>query len=509
MEKKQLDLSRSVAELCKEFPELKQAMVEIGFKDITNPMALNTLGRIMTIPRGAMIKSIPFDKVLEGLSRHGFEAVNIPEMVEPKEEVAEAEEAAPTIALDEAGKARAEQLRSYIERLDQGESLESVQEDFKKAFSAVTPLEIATAEQSLIQGGVPTSKVQSLCDVHSALFHDHIAQMKQETEACANLCDDEVVANLTAIPGHPLFVLVMENRAIESHLDAIEGALADLADSPQEEGVQRVKQMLVTLKEIDKHYNKKADLLYNVLEEHGVVGPSEVMWGVDKEIRDEVSRLARVLSSENLKDEKPFIQAVFQRIREMFFKEENILFPLTAQFFTDAQWALIYKDFDEFGYCLLDGALVPKWRECPSFTLEEQAPTLSEGKIQLPTGEFTVPQLIAVLDALPIDITFVDAEDKVRFFTNKGERAFPRPMSALGREVYKCHSPKTVEIVRTLIDDLKARRKTQQDIWLEKNGRTILVRYIGVYDANEQYLGVIETSENMSPHRAHLLGEDA
>ena len=145
---KQLDLKMTVAELIQAYPELREILNEIGFSKILNPMALKAMGNIMTLPRGAAVRNIPMEKIINTLEAYGFSIVGQDE--------------------NERRKAK---LRGYIERLGKGESLESVREEFVREFESVSVLEIAEAEQQLIKSGTPMKEVQKLCDIHSAMFH--------------------------------------------------------------------------------------------------------------------------------------------------------------------------------------------------------------------------------------------------------------------------------------------------------------------------------------------------
>ena len=130
---KTLDLKKSVAELVEEYPEVREIMAEVGFKEITNPVALNVMGRIMTIPRGAAVKGLDLAKVIAAFEEHGY-----------------------TVLSDDA-QSRQGRLRGFIERLSDGEELDSVRRDFVKEFSHVEAHEIMDAEQSLIKEGMPVS----------------------------------------------------------------------------------------------------------------------------------------------------------------------------------------------------------------------------------------------------------------------------------------------------------------------------------------------------------------
>ncbi len=304
-----IDLSRTVHDLVADNPEVATIMRDLGFADIAKPMALETVGRVMTIPRGAQIKGIDLASVVEALEAAGFEVTGRPGAASAtpaptgeKDAAAGAADAtadasaaaaagAATDATDEAGRARL--LSSYVSRLSAGEDLESVRREFVANFSDVDAAEIARAEQGLIEGGAKVEDVQRLCDVHSALFHgatreERVANAEaavMESIAGGSGKDDFKTRVLAALKGHPVNVLTLENKAIARQVAATQQAL----DAGDDAAAAREVALLA---QVSGHYAKKGDLLYPVLKvRHGYSGPADVMWGVDDEIRDELRAL--------------------------------------------------------------------------------------------------------------------------------------------------------------------------------------------------------------------------
>ena len=506
---KLLDLNKNVQELCTQYPELVGIMADLGFKDITRPITLATIGKVMTIPKGAAIKKIAMQDIVQIFRQHGFE-------------------------IADAQTERKVLLKSYVSRLTQGESLETVREDFVQKFSDVSAIEIAQAEQELIKEGTPVSDVQNLCDVHSALFHGatqaekienaeeavRMSKMEQDTERIQSVKKAKLVKK-TVHPdklsglhdpagfsspvmrdmmrmmnetGHPLWILHQENLAIENLIRQIETGQQSAADKVN---------ALLQLRTVASHYGKKDELFFPLLKrKYDIAGPSDVMWGVDDEIRNEL----KLVSAEPEKMQER-LQAVLKRMREMIYKEENILFPLGAEYFTDAEWFSIRRDIPEFGYCLI--AEVPEWEKMQKAESEfqeersSQDAEMQKGVIKLPTGQMSEAQLRAVLNTMPYEITFIDEQNMTRYF-NEGEKLFPRPISALGTEVFDCHPPKAKPIVKQLIKDLQEGKRESMEVWMPKNGELTLVRYIAVRDDNRKYMGVLEVVQKMGTIAAHF-----
>jgi len=238
------------------------------------------------------------------------------------------------------------------------------------------------------------------------------------------------------------------------------------------------------LGDVRSHYIKKEELLMPILYDYGVTGPSQVMWGIDDEMKRELAMIIKALKAdeETLPMYEARIRALTQRIREMIFKEEKILFPLSLRYFTEIEWYRAYHDLLEMGVSF--GIAIPAWPAAQPW-LDQEAERLArsqaDGKLQFPTGELSMEQLTTILQLLPVDITFIDKDDVVRFFTNEGQ-VFTRPMSALGRDVMNCHPPEIIPVVRNLIADFKAKKRTQMIVHRYIRERPIRVHYQAMYD---------------------------
>jgi DUF438 domain-containing protein len=189
----------------------------------------------------------------------------------------------------------------------------------------------------------------------------------------------------------------------------------------------------------------------------------------------------------------------------MIFKEESIMLPMLTEALTQDDWKRIADESDEIGYCLIDS--VPTWT--PSGKSEPESQQLQqvcEGEITLPTGVLKMEELVRLLDTLPIDITFVDKDDTVRYFSQGAERVFPRTKTVIGRKVMNCHPPASMHIVEKLVEDLRAGRKDHEDFWINMGDKYILIRYFAVRSEKGEYLGVLEVTQDIRPIQA-ITGE--
>lgn len=388
-------------------------------------------------------------------------------------------------------KERTEKLKAFLDRLNKGEELERVREDFVKEFSQVDATEIMEAEQQMLSEGTPLEEVQKLCDVHAALFR--AAAPDAEEAADPSLLRKqraEKTRELTETTGHPLSAFHRENQALEK---LIEKAKTWKEEKDIDRGA------LEALQKIAGHYARKGDLLYPVLKVgYGVSGPSDVMWTTDDEIRDALSSLLK--RKDRGREWFAEFGDVMNRAEDMIYKEENILFPNCASYFTKEEWMGIYHDAKDYPGCF--GVEPEKWEEAEKQDRKgtEEA---ADGRIKMQGGEMTVKQLSALLNTLPFEVTFVDEQGKNRYF-NEGHKVFKRPAMALGREVYSCHPPKIEKMVKRIIGEFKAGTMDEVPVWMEKNGRTMLVKYMAVRDREGNYLGTLELVQDMEFAKEHF-----
>ena len=468
---KKIDLTKSLYESVKEYPEIVNIMADLGFKEILNKGALELMGRVVSIEKGAKIRNIDINKIKQAFIDNGFKIVGSKE--KEKTNIYESEES------------REQLLRSYIQRLNDGEDLETVRKDFVNNFENVSVHEIIAVEQDMIKSGTDVEEVQKLCDLHSALFHG-LTEQEIYLEEEKKLRFDE---------GHPIDILQKENRGLENKLSQLTKALEDL-------DVNKVKELLTELKKIKILYGKKEEIIMPILYRYGVTGPSDVMWGVDDEIKAEYSQLEKDLDEASFPLLKQRIEAVIERTKEMIYKEENILYPMALERFTKEEWVDIYADLPEMGNCFIKEA--PKWpygeEALKSRTKNSSA---NDGIINLNGGTLTVKELEAIFKLLPIDITFIDDNEYNKFFANEG-KVFSRPSLALGRKVYECHPPRIVPIVENMIKEFKAGTKDNMEIWTPNPENPIRVLYYAVRDENKKYLGTVELVQQFKDIKSHL-----
>lgn len=539
---KPLDLNRSVHDLVKEYPELQQIMYDLGFTEINKKAMLNSIGKIMTIPKGAKMKGISMLDVVSTLTSKGFQLVGeMPSTVNLDE--AGSEDVKPSGA-PESKEERTALLKGYLKRLGEGEELESVRADFVEKFNSVDASEIMQAEQELIAEGTPITEIQKLCDLHSALFHgatqeekianagsaviESMKAKKQEeikntlaanstgpmstAEEREKLQQDklQLAATLIAITGHPLETLTRENDVLAQRISDTRAAIENKASN------EEILNKFEGVREIAIHYAEKGDLIYPHLNvQYGISGPSNVMWTVDDEIRDEMTALTKNRAFDDAWFER--VSAVLTRAEEMIYKESNILFPICALNFATEEWYRIYHDSKDYADCM--GIVANVWPEAEEYektmfdkksegeAVENATSSSNNDEIVMPGGHVTLEQLTALLNTVPVEITFVDENNINRYF-NEGPKLFKRPSMAIDREVFSCHPPKIAPMVRTIIEDFRNGVRDEFPVWAEKQGKTMLIKYMAVRDKDGKYLGTAEFVQEMDFAKEHFQSED-
>jgi len=387
---------------------------------------------------------------------------------------------------------RSQVLKELIHELHEGKTVEEVREKFAAEFEGVSATEISAAEQALIADGMPVSEIQRLCDVHAAVFKGTIEEIHKPSAP-------------EEIAGHPVNTLIRENRAIERLIDTqIKPYQVKLADGDPD-AQRALVQAFDRLLEIDKHYSKKENLWFPYLEKNGITAPPKVMWGVDDEIRQLIKDARAALIAGSSSEAAIKVADALEKVTEMIFKEENILVPMALDALKPAEWGAIAAAVSEIGFCLIKG--VPAWQ--PELSADDEtvqgevtpaAP--ADGNIYLPSGVLKLQEMIGMLNNLPFDITFVDKDDTVKYFSEGKDRIFARPRTIIGRKVSNCHPPASVHIVEKIVDDFKSGRKDHEDFWIKMGPRYVFIRYFAVRGEDGEYLGTIEVTQDIGPIQA-------
>ncbi len=398
-------------------------------------------------------------------------------------------------------KHRQEELKELIIRLHNGATLEEAQKDFKKLTVGVTATEITEMEQALVNEGMPVSDIQRLCDVHAAVFKGSIEDIH----------NDDAYVSPEFEEGHPVNTFKRENRAIEELIEKEVMLLAkNYSDDKTIDKKNALINVLKKLGDIDIHYKRKENLLFPYMERYDITAPPQVMWGVDDEIRDKLKSILSGLEEIEFPIVHDEIKELVNQINEMIFKEEEIMFPMVLESFTQDEWLEIEQASAEIGYILIDS--VKRWKpktdstaknakagEIKSDLTVSTVQKDSAAKVLFDAGSLTAEEINSILNTVPIDMTFVDSNNRVKYFTQGKERIFDRPITIIGREVKHCHPPKSVHIVEQIVADLKSGKKDNEDFWIKMGEVFVYIRYFAVRNKQGEFLGTLEVSQNIKP----------
>jgi uncharacterized protein len=388
-------------------------------------------------------------------------------------------------------------LKEIIQHLHSGAAPELVKERLREIVGQTDATEIMAMEQQLMAEGMPVEEVRSMCDLHSQVTRDVLVQ----------------IAPPSIAPGHPVDTFRRENAALKNVIATMRGTFAELStldgSADTTELVLRLRLSANDLMDLDKHYQRKEHALFSCLERHGITGPSKVMWAKDDDVRKLLKQM-----NQSAHDCAPTVSAVkhflaqyaqpaLSAIEEMIFKEENILLPMSLQTLTDNEWAEIWGASPQYGWCLVEPQT---GYHPPSAAGAATGAVPKDGTIMMPTGHVRVEQLVAVLSTLPLDLTFVDAEDRVSFFSEGPDRIFARSKAIIGRKVQHCHPPGSADIVNQILEDFRSGRQNVAEFWINFHGKFVHIRYFAVRDEGGAYQGTVELTQDVAPLR-QLSGE--
>jgi len=469
-------------ELLKKYPFLLDFLAGLSprFARLRNPIMRKTVGKVATLHQVAGFGDIPLPELLAKIQAEIKKAAG--------EDVG-VESGGTSPAPVETKDARQEVLKDIIRELHERGNLEEQKRRFAELIKDVSPTEISEMEQKLIEEGMPETEVKRLCDVHVQVFKESLEGQPLPS----------------AIPGHPLHTLTEENRALEKILAELRALLDRIA--PDDGGVSlekfrgEIKSALEDLAQVDKHYLKKENQLFPLLESKGVSGPSKVMWAIHDDIRMLIRHFRALLADEKAAELVTTGRRLAEMMADMIYKEEKILLPMSLETLDEKDWARVKKGEEEIGYAwVASGA---GWQ--PAVSVEELPPAPEyrrpSAALELDTGALTPEQVNLLLKGLPLDVTFVDETDTVRYYSASADRIFPRSSGVIGRKVQDCHPPGSVHVVNRILDVFRKGERQVAEFWIQSRDRFIHIRYFAVRDAAGTYKGCLEVTQDVTAIR--------
>jgi DUF438 domain-containing protein len=416
---------------------------------------------------------------------------------------------------------KVELVKELLKAVHRGESVDELKKRYSGVLSQISPIEIPLIEQQLVKEGISIDDILKLCDLHVELFREFLKSRE-----------------LRDVPkGHPVDLFMKENEWVLKQAEALAlyaSALASAADEGSRKGYfEAVKRVLVELRKIRLHYRKIQMLVFPYLERRGIVAVPRVLWGREDQVIVKIRQLLEIMSRVEAVDEasaKLVAEKALEIAREaseLVFRENKILYPAVYALFSEGEWVAIAEIASEMGWLVDVGEV--EWRpsakpvlpyEIDGRTSPQQIEALPqefrsmalakgvepdnysikrEGDVELSTGFLTPKEINAIFEALPLEVTYADRNDRVRFFSeSRLGRGFARTKTILGRRIEYCHPPRLERLVRQTVDELKQGKAPYREFWTKLGDSIIRVLIVPVKGANGEYLGTIEIVEDMT-----------
>jgi PAS domain S-box-containing protein len=381
-------------------------------------------------------------------------------------------------------------IKEAIRQLHAGVPPEQVKEKFRHVLEGTDSLEIAKIEEELAKEGMKREEMRRLCDVHMAIFKEQLEKQQVNLQ-----------------PSQPISILMEEHKIMlkmAEQLVTVANKVLKVNDMRYVTAeIHQVEHLAEDFTDSEKHYLREENVLFPYLEKHGIKEPPAVMWMEHNEIRELKKGLHTLIKEldeagfQSFKDKLwETAKALSNLLQNHFYKENNVLFPAAMSVITEQEWVDIRKEFDEIGYCCFTPpeliTIVPK-------TEVGKAPTqAAEGILQFETGNLTKEQLESLLNTLPVDITFIDADDTVRYFSKPEKRFFVRTKAVIGRKVQMCHPQKSLDVVTAILESFKSGKKDVAEFWINLNNRLVHIRFFAVRDDKGKYLGTMEVVQDIT-----------
>jgi hypothetical protein len=384
-------------------------------------------------------------------------------------------------------------LKELIKQLHAGASPQEVKERFKQLLQGISPLEIAKIEQELIREGMPREEIQRLCDVHLAVFREQLEKQRLDIPV-----------------GHPINILMEEHKImlrLSEKLNTIKNKIQQVDRANYvDEGIAHLKHIAEDFLDSEKHYLREENVLFPLLEKHGITEPPAMMWTEHDQIREKKKKLHNLIEKCNIMSFEDFKKQLGEIAKSLgdalpshFFKENNILFPTALRVVTEHEWRDARGEFDEIGYCCFTPEQLIAIPEVKGVKKQkpEAVPAL-EALLRFETGSLSKDEIEAIFNTLPVDITFVDKEDAVRYFSKPEKRFFVRTKAVIGRKVQQCHPQKSIHIVNKILDSFKSGKKDEAEFWIQKDNRLVYIRYFAARNKDGEYLGTMEVTQDIT-----------
>ncbi|MCE7738076.1 MAG: DUF438 domain-containing protein [Candidatus Heimdallarchaeota archaeon] len=384
-----------------------------------------------------------------------------------------------------------EAIKKLIKKLHDGEDPQKVKEEFKEVIKNLSSLEIAQAEEQLIKEGMPAEQIHHMCDVHLAVLQETLEEERD-----------------LAPEGHPIHILMQEHVILLENVNRLRDIHKEISKKDKFPAIinelTEIEKIVDIIQKSENHYLREENVLFAYLEKYGVTQPPQIMWIEHDRIRDLKKNLFSLIKNKGDHDFPTFLEkfhlyahGLAEMLASHFPKENKILFPTAMKLLKDSDWVEVRKQFDDIGYFSLSPDVIPEDAKID----ETKSVIVDEKQIDLGTGVLDLEILQQIFKTLPVDTTFVDKDDVVKFYSEGPDRVFIRTPSVIGRLVENCHPSQSVDKVMKIIESFKNKTLDKAEFWLELGDRLIFIRYFPVRNKAGEYLGVLEVTQDITDIR--------
>jgi PAS domain S-box-containing protein len=380
-------------------------------------------------------------------------------------------------------------IREAIRQLHAGVPPEQVKEKFREVFEGTDSLEIAKIEEELADEGIKREQMRKLCEVHMAIFKEQLEKQVPKMK-----------------PSQPISILMEEHKIMLQMADKLVYLTNKILKVTEMqyviEDIHQVEHVAEDFTDAEKHYVREENVLFPMVEKHGITEPPAIMWMEHDQIREQKKRLHKLITDLKTSGFEVFKKQLLETSKALstllqnhFYKENNVLFPAAMSIVTNAEWIDVRKEFDDIGYC----CFTPPALTLPIAKEKTTSPVAAvAGALQLDTGNLSNEQLEALFNTLPFELTFVDADDTVRYFNKPTQVIFVRTKAILGRKVQKCHPEKSLSTVIRIVESFKSGKKDIAEFWINLKRRLIHIRFFSVRNPQGKYLGAVEVVQDVT-----------
>ena len=382
-------------------------------------------------------------------------------------------------------------LIAYAKGILGGERGGELYAQYKDVIKKVNPADVILVVDQLVKTG------------------EDMADIKRAVNKILNIFYASIKSHGRVVAGTNTFLslIMAENREMENRMTALKKEVKQVFSQKGQRNEllkqkEKIKELLFDLKGYEKHYLKIENIFFPYFEklypDHLCVN---VMWSMHDDARKSLNNLIKNLERDtpSLNEFNFEIGRLYFSVLPVIFREEFILYPVSQQVMDDKIWDEMLQQSAEIGYCFIDPPQLSARGSLSDEKSEKQMDAdILPGLINLETGKLSIHQIIQVFNHLPVDMTFVDENDEVRFFNNSKDRHFTRSKAIIGRKVQNCHPPESIDAVNRIVDSFKSGKKDKEDFWIKMKNKIILIQYFAVRDEDGTFKGTLEVSQDIT-----------